>query len=60
MLRLTLMAGAAVGGLALAMAFPSIPETGRSLLGMASTPAGAARSRRRWPGAASSWWTICC
>ena len=52
MLRLTLMAGAAVCGLALAMAFPSIPETGRSLLGMASTPAGAARASA--PAAAAS------
>jgi cobalt-zinc-cadmium efflux system membrane fusion protein len=44
MLRMTLMAGAAIGGLALAMAFPSIPETGRRLLGMASTPTSAARA----------------
>lgn len=44
MLRMTLLAGAAIGGLALAVAFPSIPDTARSLLGMQSTPAGAARA----------------
>lgn len=44
MLRMTLMAGAAVGGLALAVAFPAIPETARGLLGLSSTPAGAARA----------------
>ncbi|TPG57388.1 efflux RND transporter periplasmic adaptor subunit [Roseomonas nepalensis] len=52
MLRMTLLAGAAVGGLALAMAFPSIPEKGRSLLGMASPPAGAARAAAPAPAAA--------
>lgn len=44
MLRMTLLAGAAVGGLALAVAFPSIPQTARSLLGMSPLPAGAARA----------------
>ena len=44
MLRMTLMAGAAVGGLALAVAYPAVPETARSLLGMPSTPAGSARA----------------
>ncbi|MCR0983104.1 efflux RND transporter periplasmic adaptor subunit [Roseomonas populi] len=44
MLRMTLMAGAAVGGLALAVVYPSIPDTARNLLGMQSTPAGAARA----------------
>ena len=44
MLRMTLLAGAAVGGLALAVAFPSVPETARGLLGLASTSTGAARA----------------
>ena len=44
MLRMTLMAGAAIGGLALAVVYPSIPDTARSLLGMQSTPAGTARA----------------
>jgi len=44
MLRMTLMAGAALGGLALAIVYPSIPETARGLLGMASAPTGAARA----------------
>lgn len=44
MLRMTLMAGAAVGGLALAVVYPSIPDTARSLLGMQSTASGAARA----------------
>ena len=43
MLRITLMAGAALGGLALAIAFPAIPETARGVLGMPSTPPGSAR-----------------
>ncbi|WP_424138128.1 efflux RND transporter periplasmic adaptor subunit [Roseomonas chloroacetimidivorans] len=34
MLRMTLMAGAALGGLALATAFPVIPQTARSLVGL--------------------------
>ncbi|PZR12925.1 MAG: efflux RND transporter periplasmic adaptor subunit [Azospirillum brasilense] len=44
MLRMTLLAGAAIGGLALSVAYPSIPETARSLLGMQSTATGAARA----------------
>lgn len=44
MLRMTLMAGAAIGGLALAVVYPAIPDTARSLLGMQSTSAGTARA----------------
>ncbi|MFC0387675.1 efflux RND transporter periplasmic adaptor subunit [Muricoccus vinaceus] len=44
MLRLTLAAGAALGGLALATAFPSIPQTARSLVGLpVSSASGAAQ-----------------
>jgi cobalt-zinc-cadmium efflux system membrane fusion protein len=39
MLRMTLMAGAALGGLAVATVFPSIPETTRSLVGLPVPPA---------------------
>ncbi|WP_424137693.1 efflux RND transporter periplasmic adaptor subunit [Roseomonas chloroacetimidivorans] len=43
--RLTFAAGAALGGLALATAFPSIPQTARSLVGLPMAPAaGAAQS----------------
>lgn len=43
MLRMTLMAGAALSGLALAAAFPVIPQTARSLVGLpVSSAVGAA------------------
>ncbi len=42
MFRMTLMAGAAVGGLAVAVAFPSVPEKVRSFLGLPATAARAA------------------
>ena len=44
MLRMTLMAGAAVAGLALAVVYPAIPDTARNYLGLQSTPAGTARA----------------
>ncbi|MFZ6765281.1 efflux RND transporter periplasmic adaptor subunit [Pseudoroseomonas sp. WGS1072] len=46
MLRMTLMAGAALGGLAVATVFPSIPETTRSLVGLPVPPAVGAASAR--------------
>ncbi|PHK94096.1 efflux transporter periplasmic adaptor subunit [Pseudoroseomonas rhizosphaerae] len=39
MLRMTLMAGAALGGLAVATVFPSIPEATRNLVGLPVPPA---------------------
>jgi cobalt-zinc-cadmium efflux system membrane fusion protein len=39
MFRMTLLAGAALGGLAVAVAFPAVPETARGLFGLPVPPA---------------------
>jgi len=51
MLRTILLAGAAIGGFALAVAFPTFPQTARGLIGLTPAPAGAARAAAPTPAA---------